>query len=83
MSDPGGESARARGRETASAQAGEERGCDPREESLRIGDVARLVGTTPRTIRYYEEIGLLPTRPSGRPASTVSTRPTRWSACRR
>lgn len=36
--------------------------------SLRIGDVAKLVGTTPRTIRYYEEIGLLPeaaTRPSG------------------
>jgi DNA-binding transcriptional MerR regulator len=35
---------------------------------MRIGDVARLVGTTPRTIRYYEEIGLLgePTvRPSG------------------
>jgi DNA-binding transcriptional MerR regulator len=32
----------------------------PRRESLRIGDVARLVGTTPRTIRYYEEIGLLP-----------------------
>jgi MerR family transcriptional regulator, repressor of the yfmOP operon len=30
------------------------------EEILRIGDVARLVGTTPRTIRYYEEIGLLP-----------------------
>jgi MerR family transcriptional regulator, repressor of the yfmOP operon len=27
---------------------------------LRIGDVARLTGTTPRTIRYYEEIGLLP-----------------------
>jgi MerR family transcriptional regulator, repressor of the yfmOP operon len=38
-------------------------------QSLRIGDVARLVGTTPRTIRYYEEIGLLPdprSRPSGR-----------------
>ncbi len=36
--------------------------------SLRIGDVARIVGTTPRTIRYYEEIGLLapaPARPSG------------------
>jgi DNA-binding transcriptional MerR regulator len=30
---------------------------------LRIGDVARLVGTTPRTIRYYEEIGLLPDAP--------------------
>ena len=26
---------------------------------MRIGDVAREVGTTPRTIRYYEEIGLL------------------------
>jgi DNA-binding transcriptional MerR regulator len=30
---------------------------------MRIGDVAREVGTTPRTIRYYEEIGLL--EPSG------------------
>jgi DNA-binding transcriptional MerR regulator len=29
-------------------------------DELRIGDVARLAGTTPRTIRYYEEIGLLP-----------------------
>ena len=27
---------------------------------LRIGEVASQVGTTPRTIRYYEEIGLLP-----------------------
>jgi MerR family transcriptional regulator, repressor of the yfmOP operon len=27
---------------------------------LRIGEVASLAGTTPRTIRYYEEIGLLP-----------------------
>jgi DNA-binding transcriptional MerR regulator len=39
------------------------------ETPLRIGDVARLVGTTPRTIRYYEEIGLLPApaaRQSGR-----------------
>jgi len=26
---------------------------------MRIGDVARAVGTTTRTIRYYEEIGLL------------------------
>ncbi len=36
--------------------------------NLRIGDVAKLVGTTPRTIRYYEEIGLLagaPERPAG------------------
>ncbi len=38
------------------------------EENLRIGDVARLVGTTTRTIRYYEEMDLLPSapqRPSG------------------
>jgi DNA-binding transcriptional MerR regulator len=27
--------------------------------SLRIGEVAQLTGTTPRTIRYYEELGLL------------------------
>ena len=35
----------------------------PPEESsahtMRIGEVAELTGTTPRTIRYYEEIGLL------------------------
>ncbi|HVP02584.1 MAG TPA: MerR family transcriptional regulator [Solirubrobacteraceae bacterium] len=27
---------------------------------MRIGEVAGAVGTTPRTIRYYEEIGLMP-----------------------
>ncbi|MEA2220541.1 MAG: MerR family transcriptional regulator, repressor of the yfmOP operon [Solirubrobacteraceae bacterium] len=27
---------------------------------LRIGELARRAGTTPRTIRYYEEFGLLP-----------------------
>ena len=27
--------------------------------TLRIGEVAELTGVTPRTIRYYEEIGLL------------------------
>jgi DNA-binding transcriptional MerR regulator len=27
---------------------------------LRIGELAKRVGTTPRTIRYYEEIGILP-----------------------
>jgi len=30
------------------------------ERPLRIGEVAEQTGTTPRTIRYYEEIGLLP-----------------------
>jgi len=30
------------------------------ESRFRIGDLAKLTDTTPRTIRYYEEIGLLP-----------------------
>jgi DNA-binding transcriptional MerR regulator len=29
------------------------------EKTVRIGELAELTGTTPRTIRYYEEIGLL------------------------
>jgi DNA-binding transcriptional MerR regulator len=29
------------------------------DRAVRIGEVAELTGTTPRTIRYYEEIGLL------------------------
>ena len=29
------------------------------ERTLRIGELARQAGTTPRTVRYYEEIGLL------------------------
>jgi DNA-binding transcriptional MerR regulator len=38
----------------SAARQEEERG------ALKIGDVAKLAGVTPRTIRYYEEIGLLP-----------------------
>ncbi len=30
---------------------------------MRIGELAELVGITPRTIRYYEEIGLLGSEP--------------------
>jgi MerR family transcriptional regulator, repressor of the yfmOP operon len=35
----------------------------PTSRTLRIGELAARTGTTPRTIRYYEEVGLLPTRP--------------------
>jgi DNA-binding transcriptional MerR regulator len=33
---------------------------------VRIGEVAERTGLTPRTIRYYEEIGLLPIPPERR-----------------
>jgi len=39
------------------------------EPRLKIGDVAKLAGTTPRTIRYYEEIGLLPSPDSREPGA--------------
>jgi DNA-binding transcriptional MerR regulator len=44
--------------------------------ALRIGELARRVGTTPRTIRYYEELGLLgeaATRPAGGHRSYTET----------
>jgi DNA-binding transcriptional MerR regulator len=36
---------------------------------LRIGELAKRVGTTPRTIRYYEEIGLLSSTAGREPGS--------------
>jgi MerR family transcriptional regulator, repressor of the yfmOP operon len=35
----------------------------PQTRGLRIGELAKRAGTTPRTIRYYEEFGLLPGAP--------------------
>ena len=35
-------------------------GGEVRDATLSIGEVARRTGTTPRTIRYYEDLGLLP-----------------------
>ena len=40
-----------------------------RPRKLRIGEVARRTGTTPRTIRYYEEIGLLARSDSREPGA--------------
>ena len=37
--------------------------------ALRIGELAELTGTTPRTIRYYEEIGLLPVAAGRQPGA--------------
>ncbi len=45
---------------------------EPRE--LRIGEAAKLAGTTPRTIRYYEEIGLLVPSESREPGAHRSYR---------
>jgi DNA-binding transcriptional MerR regulator len=33
---------------------------DPVPEGLRIGHLAEIVGVNPKTIRYYEDVGILP-----------------------
>jgi DNA-binding transcriptional MerR regulator len=47
---------------------GEQTAAGAVEERFRIGELARRVGATPRAVRYYEELGLLPAR--GRPDGT-------------
>lgn len=37
------------------------------DSALRIGEVAERVGVNPKTIRYYEDIGLIP-QPTRRPS---------------
>ena len=46
-------------RPTASPRRRSHEPLPPPTHALRIGELAELTGTTPRTIRYYEEIGLL------------------------
>ena len=53
--------ARARGRAAPARRGGMSGTATAR--AYRIGELAALVGTTPRTVRYYEEIGLLPPGP--------------------
>jgi MerR family transcriptional regulator, repressor of the yfmOP operon len=51
----------------AAGAAGDgDNGGRPNRDSLRIGDAAARVGLSPRTLRYYEELGLL--TPSGHTA---------------
>ncbi|MDP9987328.1 DNA-binding transcriptional MerR regulator [Arthrobacter oryzae] len=35
------------------------------DHNMRIGEVAKTVGMTPKTLRFYEEQGLLPPAPRG------------------
>ena len=41
-------------------------------EQFRIGELARRAGATPRAVRYYEELGLLPE--GGRPRGQLPWR---------
>ncbi len=54
---------------TATAETGPVATAAAPDRTLRIGELAELTGTTPRTIRYWEEVGLLGTgvqRPEGK-----------------
>jgi len=56
-----------RGRAAAAERASETADADPPEETLSIGELASRTNVSTRTIRYYEELGILPepTRTSG------------------
>jgi len=46
---------------------------------LTIGQLARAAGSTAKTIRYYEEIGVLP--PAPRTQATDNTLVSMWIGC--
>lgn len=54
-SDAAGVAGRRASQDVPSAASGRERGA-----ALSIGEVCRRTGLSPRTVRYYEELGLLP-----------------------
>ena len=51
----------------------------PKEQEHPIGELADLAGVTPRTIRYYVSIGLLPAPEQAGPKT--ATRTVTSSAC--
>ena len=48
---------------------------------IRISDAATRVGVSARTLRYYEELGLLDAVALHRRAASVATRPRTWPTC--
>ena len=52
-------------------------------EGVRIGELAREAGTTPRTVRYYEEIGLLAAVGERAAGSHREYGSAMWSGCGR
>ena len=45
-----------------------------KEKTYRIGEMAALAGVTPRTVRYYEDLGLLKTHGCSAGGQRVYTR---------
>jgi len=50
------------------------------EPSLRVGQLARLHPSPPKTIRYYEQVGVLRQHP-GAPQDTVNIRDAIFTGC--
>ena len=53
----------------------------PAEAGIRISDAATRAGVSARTLRYYEELGLLDARRSTPREASGATRPTTSPTC--